>query len=77
MTPQEKTEYKQKANDVLFTYIRSVGYPNISNEDIMQHIPRMWAALEDAGLMRAGFTFQMFQNIINEQFFMALIKGGR
>ena len=77
MTPAEKAEYKQKASNVLFVYVNSIGYPNITNETIMQYIPQMWEVLELAGLMRAGFTYQMFQNTINDQFFIALIKGGR
>ena len=77
MTPLEKEEYLKKANKVLFEYVNSIGYPNILNDIIMQQIPNMWRALEENGLMRSGFTYQMFQNIVNEQFFMALIRGGR
>lgn len=77
MTEEEKTVYKEKANQVLFDYVNSLGYPNITNEQIMQEIPNMWRQLEEHNLMLPGFTYQMFQNIVNEQFFIALIKGGR
>jgi hypothetical protein len=77
MTAEEKAIYKPKARQVLFDYVNKLGYPNLRNEEIMQHLPNMWRSLEENELMHSGFTYQMFLNVANEQFFIALISGGR
>jgi hypothetical protein len=77
MTPQEKAEYKIKAKQVIFDYITKAGYPNITNDQIMQHLPNMYRALGDNNLLLPGLSYNIFQQIANEQFFIALISGGR
>jgi hypothetical protein len=63
MTPELKAKIKASMNE----HLVSKGYPDISNDQIIQELPAMWKKLESEGLLeepiKQGMTYQHFVNI--------------
>lgn len=55
-----KEELKTKIKEVMVKHLKSKGYPNMTPEQIMQELKPMWIAIEEAGLIRQGMSFQAF-----------------
>jgi len=73
MTPEQKKNIKETMIEIL---IKS-GYPNISNNNIMKLVPRMWLDLDRKQLIPKGMTYQHFYRIAMEQKLLSEIAYGR
>jgi hypothetical protein len=61
MTQNEKLTLRNKARTTLIALItQEIGYPNCSNEQIMDQVGPMWTQLKDSNLISEGMTFQEF-----------------
>ena len=60
-------ELKQKIKDSMMQLLTAQGYPNISNDQILQLLPNLWQKLAAEGLLvepiKEGLTYQHFINI--------------
>lgn len=63
MTPELKEQIRKSMND----HLVSKGYPDITNDQILQELPAMWNKLSAEGLLaepiKQGMTYQHFVNI--------------
>lgn len=61
------SETKEKIKKSMLEHLNSVGYPNISNVDIINQLPHLWNKLSRENLLdelvAKGFTYEMFTNI--------------
>lgn len=64
----EKKKYKEDCKKVIIDYLTTIGYPDISNEKIMQELTNIYRALEENNLVRYGLTFQKFHSIIEQEY---------
>lgn len=63
MTQELKEKIKKSMND----HLVSKGYPDITNDQIVQELPALWQKLAAEGLLeeplKQGMTYQHFVNI--------------
>lgn len=74
MTVDEIETLKQNIKKVMVDHLTSIGYPTISNEQIMRELKPMWIKIEEAGLIVPGMNFQGFAEIANHHFLIAEIN---
>lgn len=74
MTEGEKTEHKEKVKKVMVDHLTTLGYPNISGDQIMTQLKAMWIKIEEAGLILPGMNFQAFQAFANQAFMMEQVR---
>lgn len=67
----KNTELKEKIKTVMIDHLKSIGYPNITNEQIMNELKPMWIKLEEANLIQSGMSFQEFTLHAQQQFMIA------
>jgi len=66
-------ELKTKIKEVMIKHLTEKGYPNITNQRIMQELKPMWIKLEEAGLIQPGMNYSeyhhqaVFQYILSER----------
>lgn len=57
-------ELKTKCKGIMETHLKSKGYPNLSDQQIMNELPEMWKLFENEGLMEElknkGYSYQRF-----------------
>lgn len=75
MTDQEKLELKEKLKKVMVDHLTSVGYPDITDDQIMRELKPMWIKLEESGILADGMTFAGFQSYANEEFMKSQFRG--
>jgi len=74
MTPIEKEELTAKIKKVMVDHLTTVGYPDITNEQIISQLKPMWIKLEESGLPLTGMNFNGFVNIAQAMFMIAEIN---
>lgn len=75
MTAAEIETLKENIRKVMVDHLTTVGYPNITNEQVMRELKPMWIKIEEAGLVVQGMNFQNFASIANQHFLMAEVNG--
>ncbi len=50
----------EKIHASMLDYLRKLGYPNMSYEEILQQCPHMWRKLETEGLVQRGMSYKIF-----------------
>jgi hypothetical protein len=75
MTAGEKETHKEKVKKVMIDYLTTLGYPNLSNEQIMSQLKNMWLKIEEAGLVVEDMNFQAFCAYANNAFMIAEVQG--
>ena len=57
-------EQKEKIKQSMLAHLKSKGYPNINNNQIVQELPALWNKLSKEGLIdefvKKGFSYQLF-----------------
>lgn len=48
---------------VMANHLKKIGYPNITNERIMQELPELFKVLDRENLIPEPMTYQMFYQI--------------
>lgn len=66
----DQQELRAKLKAVMEAHLRTKGYPRMTSEQIMRELKPMWIAIEEAGLVQQGMSFQGFR----EQAMFALVK---
>jgi hypothetical protein len=62
---------------VMSKYLKSIGYPNISNERIIKELPTLFRLLDSEKLIPKGMTFDLFHHIAINKYMETEIMGGR
>lgn len=59
-----KPEIKQKIKKSMMDHLKSVGYPDISSDKIINELPNLWNKLTKENLVQEftkdGFTYKVF-----------------
>lgn len=71
MTPEDIDKTKAAFTE----YLTRIGYPNITNEQIMEELPNLFRFLDSKDLIPQKMTFQMFQQIATQRYFIAKFTG--
>ena len=67
---------KEQIRKVIFDHLNSLGYPNMTNQEIMQELEPMWIKLTQAGLIKDGLNFMGYLQHANEQLIITeLLRG--
>jgi hypothetical protein len=74
MTAAEIETLKQNIKKVMVDHLITIGYPKITNEQILRELKPMWIKIEEAGLVVPGMNFQNFAAIANHHFMIAEIN---
>lgn len=75
MNPAEKAAYKAKVKKLIVDHITTVcGYPNCTNEQIMQELKPLYVKIEEADLKLPGLTYAHFVAIAGDQYAFCQIK---
>lgn len=74
MTAGEIEKLKEDIKKVMVDHLTTIGYPNITNEQIMRELKPMWIKIEEANLVAKGMNFQNFAAIANHHFMVAEIN---
>lgn len=75
MTPEEKLELKTNIKKLFLEHLTDLGYPNITNQDIMNELPALWQKMCDSGFYREGMSFQAFVDIAHQHAIISEILG--
>lgn len=59
----------------MMTTLEAHGYPNISNEEIMAILPRLWTVVADLVPKDSGFGYQEFLMVAQQEYVKAQIEG--
>lgn len=68
MNKDDLNTLKRKITEVMLTYLKTKGYPNISGQQIVQECPNMWRAIAGAGLMRPEMSYQAFVQAAHHEY---------
>jgi hypothetical protein len=71
MTPEQKTEYKNKVSIALKAYVATNKLEDAENEVIMQNLQGMYRYLEDLNLIEYGLTYAQFVGFAQQAYVMA------
>ncbi len=74
MTSAEIEVHKEKVKQVMVAHLTIIGFPKITNEQIMSELKNMWVKIEEAGLIVPGMSFAAFNQIANDQYMIAQIN---
>lgn len=74
MTQAEIDTLKQNLRKVMVDHLTTVGYPQITPDQIMRELKPMWLKIEEAGLVVQGMNFQGFCEVANHHFMVAHIN---
>lgn len=74
MTADEKAAHKEKVRVVMMDHLVSVGFPNLSNDKIMNELKNLWIKLEEANLIVSGMSFRAFQDQANNQYLISQVN---
>ncbi len=60
-------ELKEKIRQSMLDHLKTKGYPDMTNQQIIHELPNLWRKLDADGLLeqpvKAGLTYQHFVNI--------------
>lgn len=70
MTIEEKTEHKDKMLAVLKKYIFDTFGSQYVNLQVLQHLPQMWALLQQNNLVLPGMTYELFARSAHGQYML-------
>ena len=71
MTPEEKSALKGKIQKVMVDHLTTLGYPDITREQILAELKPMWIKLEEAGLIQPGMSFVAYADAAQVHCMMA------
>ena len=71
MTPEQKTQYKNKVSIALKAYLKINKIEDAEPEIIMQHLQNMYRFLEDQNLIEHGLTYASFVGFAQQAYVMA------
>lgn len=74
MTSVELETHKAKVKKVMIDHLTELGYPELSNEQIMGELKNMWVKIEEAGLVVDGMNFSEFAGHAQNQFILSQIQ---
>jgi hypothetical protein len=74
MTAGEIADHKEKVKKIMVDHLTSLGYPDLTNDQIMGQLKAMWVKIEEAGLVTDGMNFQAFQAHANNAYMMEHVK---
>jgi hypothetical protein len=60
VTEVKPEEHKSKIKKVMIDHLTSLGYPDMTTQEIMAQLKPMWIKLEEANLVIPGMTLQGF-----------------
>jgi hypothetical protein len=60
MTP-EQVGYRDEVKKVLIEFLTQFGYPDMTLQEVMSHLPNMYRTLEEKQLVKYGLTWQLFE----------------
>lgn len=75
MTEGEKADHKEKIKKVMFDHLTMLGYPNLTDDQIMSELKNMYVKIEEAGLVLSGMNFTTFQQIANNMYLVNQVKN--
>jgi hypothetical protein len=75
MTEGEKESHKEKIKKVMLEHLTAVGYPNITDDQVMAELKNMWVKMEEAGLILSGMSYMGFQQMANNAYLMNQVKN--
>lgn len=75
MTEGEKATHKEKIKTVMIEHLTALGYPDLTDDQIIAELKNMWVKLEEAQLILPGMSFMAYQHIANNMFLMSQVKG--
>ncbi|HXN74947.1 MAG TPA: hypothetical protein VN855_00460 [Candidatus Acidoferrum sp.] len=75
MTPEEKEIWLSQVRPILKEHlVKTIGYPNCTNQAIMGQVIPMWKVLGDNKLIVEGMTLQMFIHFAQKHYMEAEIN---
>ena len=74
MTETEKTWHAAKVKKVMIDHLTALGWPKLTDEQIMTQLKPMWVKLEEAGLIVEGMDFNAYQAIANNAYMMKQVQ---
>lgn len=66
---------KQILRDAVFAYLKTLGYPNMTDEQILNAVPDIWNHLNEKGLVKPGMNFKDFAHAAASQKLLRDIKN--
>jgi len=74
VTEGERADHEDKVRKVMNDHLVSLGYPKMSNEQIMSQLKPMWIKIEEAGLIVGDMNFEAFCAHANNAFMIAQVN---
>lgn len=74
MTAGELAEHKDKVKKVMVDHLTTLGWPKLSDEQVMSQLKPMWLKIEEAGLVVGDMNFMAFQAIANQAYMIAQVN---
>ena len=75
MTVSEMADHKVKIEKVMINHLTALGYPDISDQQIINEVKNMWIKLEEANLVVEGMNFQSFSAHAQQAFMLNQMMG--
>lgn len=75
MTETETQKLKEKIKNSMVEYLTKLGWPNIPDQTVIDHLKPLWVKLEEEGLIATGMNFAAFQEKAHAMAMMKQFKG--
>lgn len=74
MTDSEKAEHKEKVRKVMMDHLTTLGWPKLTDEQVMSQLKPMWLKIEEANLVTGDMNWMAFQAIANNAYMLAQVQ---
>lgn len=58
---------KRQIRNVLIEHLSAKGWPNLTDQQIVDELKPMWIKLEESQLVQPGWTFNQFNRVAREK----------